>query len=190
MITNGTLVTANACQNTNLFFALRGGGTHSMSPLIRIVTSHFLTSGGGGTFGIVYESTHLVSPPVTLQLAAVLLPKNNVTLTKGLWNVVIENSLRWTQEGWGSFVTADSALFINPILNSSAANSSMQPLLAFGEGLNNSGVAGVEVLFQEFPSWNTFFSTFAGTDSAVCQVIIFVYAGCLTVNRRSARVWL
>ncbi|KLO05539.1 FAD-binding domain-containing protein [Schizopora paradoxa] len=146
VITNGTLLTANACQNTDLFFALRGGG--------------------GGTFGVVYESTHLVSPPVTLQVAAVLLSQTNSTLTKGLWKVIIDNSLRWTQEGWGSFVTADSALFLNPVLNSSEANISMLPLLDFGENLNKSGVAGVEVLFQEFPSWGTFFSTFSGTDSA------------------------
>jgi len=46
----------------------------------------------------------------------------------------------------------------------------MQPLLAFGENLNSSGVTGVEVLFRGFPSWGTFFSTFAGTDSAAIGV--------------------
>lgn len=45
---DGVLRTANQCQNTDLFFALRGGG--------------------GGTFGVVLESTFVVSPPVTSQV--------------------------------------------------------------------------------------------------------------------------
>ncbi len=118
---------------------------------------------------MVYESTHLVSPQVTLQVAAVILSETNSTLTRGLWDVIIENSLRWTEEGWGSFVAGDSALFLNPVLNTSVANSSIQPLLTFGRNLSSSGVAGVQVLFQEFPSWGIFFSTFSGTASAVSK---------------------
>ncbi|KAJ6561924.1 hypothetical protein B0H19DRAFT_1143029 [Mycena capillaripes] len=47
---DGELHVANACQNTDLFWALRGGG--------------------GGTFGVVVESTTLVSPVVTVQARA------------------------------------------------------------------------------------------------------------------------
>lgn len=125
------------------------------------------STGGGGTFGVVYESTHLVSPPVTIQVAGVILSQTNSTLTRDLWNVVIEGSLQWTEEGWGSFVAKSSAMFVNPVLNASAANTSMQTLLSFGNDLNNAGVAGVEVIFQEFPSWGAFFNTFSKTDSAV-----------------------
>ena len=39
---DGVYRTANACQNEDLFFALRGGG--------------------GGTFGVVLEATMMVSP--------------------------------------------------------------------------------------------------------------------------------
>ncbi|KAF7357329.1 FAD-binding domain-containing protein [Mycena sanguinolenta] len=45
---DGQLLTANACQNTDLFWALRGGG--------------------GGTFGVVVESTHLVEQAIPLQV--------------------------------------------------------------------------------------------------------------------------
>lgn len=45
----GEYLTANACQNTDLFYALRGGG--------------------GGTFGVVMESTFLAEPrPLTIQV--------------------------------------------------------------------------------------------------------------------------
>jgi hypothetical protein len=39
---NGKVVVANKCQNSDLFWALRGGG--------------------GGTFGVVLDSTHKVEP--------------------------------------------------------------------------------------------------------------------------------
>lgn len=44
---DGVLRTVNQCQNQDLFFALRGGG--------------------GGTFGVVLESTFIASPRVTIQ---------------------------------------------------------------------------------------------------------------------------
>ncbi|KAF8207438.1 hypothetical protein K438DRAFT_1962362 [Mycena galopus ATCC 62051] len=48
---DGVYRTANACQNTDLFWALRGGG--------------------GGTFGGVLESTVLATPQLTLQVTSV-----------------------------------------------------------------------------------------------------------------------
>lgn len=49
----GKYLTANACQNTDLFYALRGGG--------------------GGTFGVVMESTFLAEPrPLTIQVYVIL----------------------------------------------------------------------------------------------------------------------
>lgn len=47
---DGKYRTANRCQNQDLFFALRGGG--------------------GGTFGVVLESTFIASPRVTVQAYA------------------------------------------------------------------------------------------------------------------------
>lgn len=45
---DGKYRTVNKCQNQDLFFALRGGG--------------------GGTFGVVIESTFLVTPKVEVQV--------------------------------------------------------------------------------------------------------------------------
>lgn len=127
----------------------------------------FFFLGGGGTFGIVTEATFVASPPVTLQVAAVIFAEPNATSTKEMWSIVVEHSLEWVKEGWGSFLTGESALFVTPALNSSAASDSMQPLLDFGNKLKTDNVANVTVIFQEFPTWGSFFNTFANTDPAV-----------------------
>lgn len=48
VLPNGTYVTANRCQNQDVFFALRGGG--------------------GGTFGVLMETTSRVYPIVPFQV--------------------------------------------------------------------------------------------------------------------------
>lgn len=50
---NGQYLVANECSNTDLFFALRGGG--------------------GSAFGVVMESSHRLEPQLTLQVYAHLL---------------------------------------------------------------------------------------------------------------------
>lgn len=48
VLPNGTYVTANTCQNQDIFFALRGGG--------------------GGTFGVVMEMSTRALPQLTIQV--------------------------------------------------------------------------------------------------------------------------
>jgi len=43
----------------------------------------------------------------------------------------------------------------------------MKPLIDFGQKLQDDGVEGAQLLVLEFPSWGTFFNTFADTDAAV-----------------------
>lgn len=49
VLPNGTLVTANRCQNADMFFALRGGG--------------------GNAFGIIVETTTRAHPESPLQVS-------------------------------------------------------------------------------------------------------------------------
>lgn len=137
---------ANACQNQDLFFALRGGG--------------------GGTFGVVLESTTLASPPVTLQVVVVTWTNPNSTLTESLWSILVDNAVKWADEGWGGFVAGQSVIYLTPKLNKEQAAESMKPVIDFGGKLKQDGVAGAQLLILEFPTWYTFFNTFANTDSA------------------------
>lgn len=114
------------------------------------------------------EATFITSPRVTLQVALVSFVEPNVTLTRDMWSIVVDQSLKWSEEGWGSFLTGESALFVTPTLNNTAAAASMQPLIDFGNKLAAGNVPNITVLFREFPSWGSFFNTFANTDSAVC----------------------
>ncbi|KDQ50497.1 hypothetical protein JAAARDRAFT_63111 [Jaapia argillacea MUCL 33604] len=134
---DGKFRTVNACQNTDLFYALRGGG--------------------GGTFGVVLESTVLASPRVTLQVVVVEWAKPNAALTKSLWKILIDNGLTWASQGYGGFVAGESAVYITPILNPTESNATMKPLIEFGEQLVKDGVEGTEFLVGEFPSWGTFY---------------------------------
>ncbi|KAI0313598.1 FAD-binding domain-containing protein, partial [Amylostereum chailletii] len=143
---DGTYRTVNACQNQDLFFALRGGG--------------------GGTFGAVLEATMLASPPVPLQVVVLAWVDPDVKLTRTLWKTLVEHGRRWADEGWGGFVTAESAIYVSPTLSQEDAVASMRPLLQFGEGLKASGVRGATVLKLQFPSWGTFFNTFADEKAA------------------------
>ncbi|KAJ7791115.1 hypothetical protein B0H14DRAFT_3094553 [Mycena olivaceomarginata] len=135
---------ANACQNEDLFFALRGGG--------------------GGTFGVVLEATLLASPPVTLQAVIVSWPSTSMNrtraLTAELWTILTENGLKWAAEGWGGFSTSEIAILVNPVLDPEQAAASMVPLVKFGERLQQDGVDGAETVVTTFPSFLAFFNAF------------------------------
>ncbi|KAG6916181.1 hypothetical protein DXG01_008111 [Tephrocybe rancida] len=137
---------ANECRNTDLFYALRGGG--------------------GGTFGVVLEATIMASPPVTLQ-AVIVSFTPDTTHTQELWNILADNGLKWADEGWGGFSTSGVAILINPGSNKEDAAKSMDPLIQFGKRLKAEGVEGIQFVVTEFPSWGTFFETFTKEHVAV-----------------------
>ncbi|KAG7094137.1 hypothetical protein E1B28_007749 [Marasmius oreades] len=136
----GEYLTANACQNRDLFFALRGGG--------------------GGTFGLVLESTVLASPRVTIQAALVKLPSPSPSR---LWGTMASQAVTWANEGWGGLSASDIAIYVNPRLDKEQATKSMEPLFQ---------LAGDGVITQmlEFPSYAQFFKWFASNNVAASGV--------------------
>lgn len=131
--------------------------------------------GGGGTFGVVLDATVLASPPTTLQVFVVLWENTYPKRTRKLWSILVDNSIKWADEGWGGFVNGQSAIYINPKLSKEEAAQSMAPLTDFGNKLlareKKTGLNETQVQVLEFPSWGTFFDTFAKTDSAVCHPV-------------------
>lgn len=136
---DGVYRTANKCQNQDLFFALRGGG--------------------GGTFGVVLESTILASPQVKLQTVIVAF-KPDPALSRQLWEIMTDNGIKWGAEGWGGYSTAGVAIFVNPDVTAEQASSSLQPLIQFGKRLQQDGVPGAQVIVKTYPSWGSFFTAF------------------------------
>ncbi|KAF8172523.1 FAD-binding domain-containing protein [Mycena galopus ATCC 62051] len=137
---DGVSRVANACQNQDLFFALRGGG--------------------GGTFGVVLDATVLASPSVTLQAVIISWTSANRTLTEQLWKILVDNGLEWAADGWGGFSMSDIAVLVNPILDPAQAATSMAPLISFGQRLQQDGVPGAQTLVTTFPSFFAFFNAF------------------------------
>ncbi|KAJ6543249.1 FAD-binding domain-containing protein [Mycena vulgaris] len=110
---DGELRTANACQNTDLFWALRGGG--------------------GGTFGVVIESTHLVEQRIPIQVINMTFTPTSTNLRE-YYEILVNNSANWGELGW--------------------ATASMAQISAFAHA--NNGTATIRTL----PSWLTFFEDF------------------------------
>ncbi|KAJ7496393.1 FAD-binding domain-containing protein [Mycena latifolia] len=137
---DGVYRTANACQNEDLFFALRGGG--------------------GGTFGVVLEATVLAAPAAPVQVIVVTWAARDATRTKALWGLITDNMLSWADAGWGGYAMPELALFVTQRLDKDAAAASMAPLIAHAEQMKAEGVEGAMVMVMEFPTFLPFFTSF------------------------------
>ncbi|KAJ7813344.1 hypothetical protein B0H14DRAFT_3750618 [Mycena olivaceomarginata] len=171
---SGELRVANACQNQDLFLALRGGG--------------------GGTFGVVLEATLLASPAITLQAVIVSWSTPNRTLTAELWTVLADNGLKWAADGWGGFSMAELAILVNPVFDPVQAAASMAPLIDFGHRLKQDGVPGAQTVVTTFPSFLAFFDAFTlghvasvGTSIAIASRLVDK-ASFQSAEKRSALV--
>lgn len=118
-----------------------------------------INSGGGGTFGVVLEATILASPQVAVQ-TFVLQFSPNRTLTQEMWSIMVNNSLQWSNDGWGGLSMAPVVVMINPKLSKEDAKRSLSALITFGQRLQSMGVPGLKLVLTEFPSWGTFFDAF------------------------------
>ncbi|KAF9072912.1 hypothetical protein BDP27DRAFT_1319624 [Rhodocollybia butyracea] len=147
---DGQYRVANACRNQDLFFALRGGG--------------------GGTFGVVMESTVLASPQVTLQLVVVSFNSTDSAWTRELWDTMAANALQWAEDGWGGIATSNIAIYINPKLDATEASQSMKPLVELGKKLQSSQVEGAQIITKTFGSWGKFYEWFAADNVAITGI--------------------
>ncbi|KKP02623.1 ent-kaurene oxidase [Trichoderma harzianum] len=135
VLPNGTYVTANRCQNQDIFFALRGGG--------------------GGTFGVVTETTTKLHPDQEYSYAFVQLP---VTDVRGANEVLVANAERWSEEGWGGvYGVLDVAgspnlvwLGYNANLNLDEGKASLKPVTDYLEALP--GSENLVSIFKTLPN--------------------------------------
>ena len=98
---------ANECQNTDLFWALRGGG--------------------GGTFGVVTEVSVKADPRVTIQVLVdnlqlrenVLTTPSRFTFdfsaggnqTRNFLKAISDHTLKWAKEGWSAYISVGKLRF-------------------------------------------------------------------------------
>ena len=120
---DGVLRTANACQNQDLFWALRGGG--------------------GGTFGVVLESTHKVEEAFNITVANITYPPTPANYVPFV-DVVINSTEKWAQDGWGGNINPGGAIIVTPLLSLSEAKDSIKNITDFA--LSQNGTSELESL--------------------------------------------
>ncbi|KAK4504904.1 hypothetical protein PRZ48_002867 [Zasmidium cellare] len=123
VLPNGTYVTANRCQNKDIFYALRGGG--------------------GSTFGVTMEMTMKAHPQVTVQVALVRFTSAGLGPVNDLISICTQNGARWNSERWGGYIFPGAVgkqttfFFVNPVQTHEQAVESMKPITDFATSLGN-----------------------------------------------------
>ena len=93
--------------------------------------------------------------------------ERNATIAERLFTVIVENGVKWAEDGWGGFATSETAIYLTPKLGKSQAAESMVSLIEFGQRLQAEGVKGANLIVVEFPSWGAFFQSFVSSHVAV-----------------------
>lgn len=147
---DGIYCIANACQNQDLFWALRGGG--------------------GSTFGVVLEATTKAEGKMAFQSIGAgfnPLPEHMSTF----FSAVIDNSLKWANEGWGGYITPGSLFYANPNMTVEAAAPSMKPLTDLMASFGNDALRNS---LQTYSSFLPLFGRILATSSAPAGLPITV----------------
>lgn len=122
--------------------------------------------GGGGTFGVVLESTTLASPEVTLQSVLFIVSGATDAQLEEIFSIVVDNAVNWADKGWGGSIKGPALVYVNPVLESASANATMAPLIDYAASLQNAGVA-VTLVVKEYPSWKSFYDFFSAAFGSV-----------------------
>ncbi|KAL2834635.1 hypothetical protein BJY01DRAFT_253003 [Aspergillus pseudoustus] len=128
VLPNGTYITANRCQNQDIFFALRGGG--------------------GGTFGVITEMSTLAHPEKPMVSISVFSFSPNSA--KDFISIIVANADKWASEGWGGYIQpgvlgngVSSFFMATSLLNQSAAEISMKPVTDFAHRQGTLAIANI-----------------------------------------------
>ncbi|KAF7343780.1 FAD-binding domain-containing protein [Mycena sanguinolenta] len=109
--------------------------------------------GGGGTFGVVLESTHLVEQRIPIQVVNITYAPAEAQLQR-YFEILVNSSTSWSELGWGGHITSRGLIYVNPQLSLADATESMQQIAEFARA--NGGSA----TFETLPSWYDFFDRF------------------------------
>lgn len=95
-------------------------------------------------------------------------PGDPLALTRSMWSLLLNNTLRWANEGWGAYINGNSALYMTAVLDKAEARESMGELIEWGNNLKAAaGKEDVLVIQDESDSFGHCFQKFADGNSAV-----------------------
>ncbi|RYP42179.1 hypothetical protein DL768_010387 [Monosporascus sp. mg162] len=107
---DGEVRVVNSCVDSDLFWALRGGG--------------------GGTFGVVLNSTHLVEDEAPLTVAVLSFPATAEN-ERPFVSLLAENLPSWALEGWGGPSFTNLSVLVNPFLDVAEAETMLEPIVSY-----------------------------------------------------------
>lgn len=137
---DGKLRIANKCENPDLFWALRGGG--------------------GGTFGLVLESTHMVEPQMPMAVAIVALPSSDHGLVAQFMDLLVDTAIELAEDGWGGHIYGTHFIYVNPLITcADEARASLRKIVAFMQTV--SGTSNITIS----DSWYGFFRDYVLTST-------------------------
>ena len=103
---------------------------------------------------------------MTLQVVVVSFSPNAI-LTERLWTILVDNGIKWANDGWGGLANSRTAIYITPTLRKDDAALSMAPSIQFGQELVDTQVGGAQLQVTMFLSFGTFFNFLANSKVAV-----------------------
>jgi|ERR1700722_13556946 len=144
----GEHVTANSYQNTDLFWALRGGG--------------------GGTYGIVTSVTYRTYPIIPLTGVFFSALTTNTTIANKLVVEFLRIHPTLSDEGWSGYSTFNSTtlgfLYLAP---NSSSTATIESFFAFAQNLTSEGLTISIAMTVPFPSFYVWYNALFSTGSQV-----------------------
>ena len=148
MTADGDHVIANAYRNTDLFWALRGGG--------------------GGTWGVLTSVTYKTHPSTPFSAAFFTVNSTNPNSTQNLLTEIIRLTPSLVEQGYGGFgggsVEALQFVFLSPNVTAEQTNATFLPLFEFTRSQPGLSIFNATTLF---PTFLQFFDAFYSTDGQV-----------------------
>ena len=134
---NGDHVIANAYQNEDLFWALRGGG--------------------GGTWGVVTSVTYKTHPPTPLSSAFLLANSTDANSTQKVFAEIIRLTPSLVEQGYGGSCRISpnqiTLSFLSPNVTAEETQATFLPLFELAASQPGISVESSTVVYQDFWTW-------------------------------------
>ncbi|GAA98119.1 uncharacterized protein L969DRAFT_93269 [Mixia osmundae IAM 14324] len=163
VVGTGQVIVANRCQNSDLFFALRGGG--------------------GGSFGVITTMTTKIYPQMQIQAAYVRLASLSPANLQTFISICVQNAEAWAAVGYGGYIEpsamsgqASGLVLFTPKVNNSVALAAMKPMIDYANSLGNlklnAEVTSMPSFFKAYQTYLTPNEELVGLGTAIGSRLI------------------
>ncbi|KAJ3505295.1 hypothetical protein NLJ89_g7493 [Agrocybe chaxingu] len=139
VLASGQHITINAYQNTDLFWALRGGG--------------------GGTYGVVTSVTYRTHPIFSLSMAVLAANFSSTDIAQSVITEFIKSQPAWSNKGWGGYSSISTSAFqlqhVAPNVSTTDMNATFSP---FADYVSNATQGASQVAYQNFSSFTEWYA--------------------------------